>query len=239
MLTAEDVQRQVAVAPIVAVEEAALLLAVQRIIGRIQIQPDLPGWLLAGLQEHIHQQSIEPIRIRCDLPVAIPRCRIRRRQLQTVQSARSGQRIAPVTRPLSMLSRQIVLAHQQRQCAVRAQHIVIVEILVAERKAIHPLRHQRLNAVLNALRIPVVGETGREAPQHAEPMVYLPQQEPAAIRGDPTAIEPTHNIAPAQCLKFKLSRYTLCLHRPLPSGVRKCLPVLTLSARERPVPFFR
>ena len=40
---AEHVQRQVAVAVVVAVEEAALLVAVQRIVGRIQIEDDLFG----------------------------------------------------------------------------------------------------------------------------------------------------------------------------------------------------
>ena len=41
MLTAEDVQRQVAVVVVVAVKEATFLMPVQRIIGGIQIQDDL------------------------------------------------------------------------------------------------------------------------------------------------------------------------------------------------------
>jgi hypothetical protein len=51
MLATEDVQRQVAVATVVAVEEPPLLLAVQRVVRRIQIQNDLPGRLRMGLQE--------------------------------------------------------------------------------------------------------------------------------------------------------------------------------------------
>ena len=41
MTAAEDVERQVAVAVIVAVEEPALLMAVQRVIRSVQIENDL------------------------------------------------------------------------------------------------------------------------------------------------------------------------------------------------------
>ena len=43
MPAAEDGQRQIAVAVVIAVEEAALLVPVQRIIGGIEIQHDLGG----------------------------------------------------------------------------------------------------------------------------------------------------------------------------------------------------
>ena len=41
MAPAEHVERQVAVAVVIAVEEPPLLLAVQRIVGRIEIEDDL------------------------------------------------------------------------------------------------------------------------------------------------------------------------------------------------------
>src|SRR5690606_3994014 len=63
MLAAEDVQRQIAVTPVVAMEEPPFLVTMQWIIGRIQIQPDLPRWLLVGLEEHVYQQPIERVRI--------------------------------------------------------------------------------------------------------------------------------------------------------------------------------
>ena len=37
----EDVERQVAVRPVVAVEEAPLLLPVQRVVGRVEVEHDL------------------------------------------------------------------------------------------------------------------------------------------------------------------------------------------------------
>ena len=50
MLAAENIQRQIAVVVVVAVEEAPFLLAVQRQIGRVHIQDDLRRRLLRALR---------------------------------------------------------------------------------------------------------------------------------------------------------------------------------------------
>jgi hypothetical protein len=47
MPAAEDVERQVAVGVVVAVEEAALLVPVQGHVGGVEIEDDLPGRRLA------------------------------------------------------------------------------------------------------------------------------------------------------------------------------------------------
>ena len=41
MLAAEDVQRQVTVATVVAVTESPFLMTVQRVVGRIEVEPEL------------------------------------------------------------------------------------------------------------------------------------------------------------------------------------------------------
>ena len=56
MAAAEDVERQIAVAIVIAVEEPTFLLAVQRIIGRIQIKNDLLGRALVRLQKEFDQE---------------------------------------------------------------------------------------------------------------------------------------------------------------------------------------
>ena len=48
---AEHVERQIAVGVVVAVEEAALLMPVQRIVGRVEVEDDLPGRPLVRLEE--------------------------------------------------------------------------------------------------------------------------------------------------------------------------------------------
>ena len=57
--SAEHVERQIAVAVVIAVEEPPFLLAVQRIIGRIEIKNDLLRRSRVRLQEHIDQQSLD------------------------------------------------------------------------------------------------------------------------------------------------------------------------------------
>ena len=68
---AEDVERQVAVGVVVAVEEAALLMPVQGNVGRVEVEDDLPGWPLAvRLEEEIDEQRLDRRRIMADAVIA-------------------------------------------------------------------------------------------------------------------------------------------------------------------------
>src|SRR5207245_2398024 len=67
VLSAKYVQRQVAVIVVVTVIEAPLLPAIQDIIGGIQIQNDSLRNLLVRVQEQIHQQGVDTLRIDHDL----------------------------------------------------------------------------------------------------------------------------------------------------------------------------
>lgn len=49
MLATEDVERQVAVVTVVAVEEPSLLVTMDRIVGGIEIKNDLPRGVIVGL----------------------------------------------------------------------------------------------------------------------------------------------------------------------------------------------
>ena len=55
MPPAEYVKRQIAIAIVIAVEEAALLMSVQRVVRRIEIENDLPGRPLLRLQKQRHR----------------------------------------------------------------------------------------------------------------------------------------------------------------------------------------
>ena len=52
MFAAENVQRQITVAAVVPVEKSSLLATVQRVVGRIEVQPDL-AW---GASMRFHKQ---------------------------------------------------------------------------------------------------------------------------------------------------------------------------------------
>ena len=82
MAPAEHVERQVAVAVVIAVEEPPLLLAVHRIVGRIEIKDDLVRCSLLGLQEQVDEQPLDGHRIVTDLVIAR---RLQAAQLQPVE----------------------------------------------------------------------------------------------------------------------------------------------------------
>ena len=61
------------------------------------------------------------------------------------------------------------LARQQRQQAVRAQRVVVVDVLVAERDPVDPLRDQLLQRVLDLSRMAEIREAARHPARQAGP----------------------------------------------------------------------
>ena len=92
LVAAEDVERQVAVTAIVAVKEATLLGAVDRIVGRVQIEHDLAWRRAMPVEEQVDEQPLDRRPIVADLVVA--RGRTRRRVLETIEGRLAGQRRA-------------------------------------------------------------------------------------------------------------------------------------------------
>ena len=66
---AEDVERQVAVAIIVPMEEPAFLMAVDRIVGGVEVEDDLFGRAPMAVLEERHEQHLDGRRIVADLVV--------------------------------------------------------------------------------------------------------------------------------------------------------------------------
>ncbi len=59
MPAAEDIKWQVAVAVVVAVEEPALLVAVQRIVSRVQVEHDLLRRLAVRVEKEVDEQPLD------------------------------------------------------------------------------------------------------------------------------------------------------------------------------------
>ena len=96
MIAAEDVQRQVAVVAVVAVEEAPLLVAVERVVGGVEIQHDLLRRLVMRVQEEPRRRTDRPPRCPRDLLVAVRLGGDRQPPLQPIQRALARQRLAPI-----------------------------------------------------------------------------------------------------------------------------------------------
>ena len=206
MPAAEDVQRQVAVAVVVAVEEAPLLMAMQRIVRGIQVQHDLRRWHPVRLQELLHEQRLDRRRPIADLVI---RPRLRTAQLQPVQRRLAGHRRA--VPPL-----RLQLAGQHRHHRIVAQRIVVDQILVAQRDAEHPLAHQGAQLMFDQPPIALIHEAGGEAVDQPNRPIGGAKQQGAGVRGHRPAIERGDHGTVLDGCKTEQIRVTVCGHRGLP-----------------------
>ncbi len=147
-------------------EEAALLVAVQRIVGGVQIEHDLARRHSVSLKEEVDQQALDRGPVMAD-PVVTRRHH--GGMLEPVQGTLAGQRGA-------VLASRLELAGQRHEHWVVAQLIVVDQILVPQRDAEHPLRHHGRDAVLDQGRGAPVLETGGEPVHRADRPIGRPEQ---------------------------------------------------------------
>src|SRR5215204_3565580 len=83
------IERQIAVAVVIAVEESPFLRSMQRIIGGVEIERDLARRLGVGIEEQIHEQRLDCAGIDADPGIA---AWLGTPVLQPVQGALSRQR---------------------------------------------------------------------------------------------------------------------------------------------------
>jgi hypothetical protein len=206
MTAAEHIERQITVAIVVAMEEAAFLMAVQRIVGGVEVEHDLGRRRCVGFEEQVHQQALDCRAIVGDLVIARGRGA---RQFQPVQRrfARHRRAVPPLRRKL---------AGQQRHDRIAAQRVVVVQILIAQGQPEHPLAHQRRDLVFDQVLHPAVLETTGKARDQTDRPVGGPQKQRARIgRGD-AAVESSRNFPLSKGCKTERFRVTLCRHRGTP-----------------------
>lgn len=95
LAAAEDVQRQVTVVVVAAVEEAPLLLPVQRHIRRIEVEHDLGRGRAVRVEEQFDEQPLDRLAVGPDAVVAGPAASWE--QLQPVQGALAGEQLMSFT----------------------------------------------------------------------------------------------------------------------------------------------
>ena len=132
MPAAEDVERQIAIAVVVAVEVAALLLAVERIIGGVEVDHDADRRLAMGVEKDVDKQPLDRRAVVIELVVPVLADLVG--MLQPVQRRLAGE---PATG----------LVEHGRERRIVAQLIVIDQVLVAEREAEDALAQQVGNGV--------------------------------------------------------------------------------------------
>jgi site-specific DNA recombinase len=208
--TAEEVQRQVAVLAVVAVEEAPLLVAVHRIVRGVGVDDDSPRGRIVRLQHQLDKESVDRTRVGRHLLVLAVALRILRAQLHAVERALACQRLAAVALPPTRGTRRIGLADDGGEQRVAPQFVVVEEVLVAEHEPEDALRDQVLDRVIDALLLAGVAKAGGELRQYAPPRFELAQQQRAPVGCDRPAVELSHECPRSESLKGVVLILTLC-----------------------------
>ena len=206
MPATEHVQWQIAVAVVVAVEEASLLMPVQRVVGGVEIEDDLLRRPLVHLQEQRHRQRLDRRSVIGDLVIAR---RFALAQFQPVQRRLAGHRrtgLAPGRK----------LARQHRHQRVVPQLVVIVEVFVAERNAKNPLADQRADRMFDQVLTAMIAKAIRKTTHQIDRSVGRAQKQRSGIRRHQASIKGSFHSPTFYHSKIKPLCATLCRHRGAP-----------------------
>jgi hypothetical protein len=184
------------------VEEALLLMPVQRVVGGVEIEGDLRRRHRMGVEKQVDKQSLDRRSVIADLVIA---GRLRPAQFQPVERRFAGQRSAIRTPCLE-------LAAQHGHDRIVAQLVVVDQVLVAE----HPLTHQARHFVYDQVSRPVIGEAARKTLDHSDLPIGGAEQHRPGLRGHRATVKRRHHRPPFNACKAKQIRATLCLHRDSP-----------------------
>ena len=196
LFSAENVERQIAIVVVVAVEEASFLSTVQRQIGGVHVQDDLRRSASVRLDEHLHQKFIQPSFPESDLLVPVLRACS---QFHPIQRALARQRLVQFLPPCQNAEHRVV-----------PQLVVIVEIFVSQRQTVDPLRDQLQDGVLDQVLVPSVEKTPGQTWEQIQALVGLAQQQRATVGTDRAAIESGHNLPRTAVFKSEAGLGTLC-----------------------------
>jgi len=191
LITAEDVQRQETIVIVIAVEEASLLMAVDRIVRSVKVQDKAFGRRLERGDESLHEDFGH-----------LKQGTTRDTVLQATEGGSGGEGVLAVGGALSKgLPEGIV-----------SEGGVVVEILVAKSDAKDALGKQGALGVCDPLGIARIRDSAVQGIEQAKAFIDLAQEQSASIRGERTAREVDFKAALAKTGKGQGFCATLC-HR--------------------------
>ncbi len=169
---AENVKRQIAVALVIAMEEPAFLIAVDRIVGGVEVEDDALRRGCLAFEKEADKQPLHGLLVQTEFAITV----IFRpwRVFEPVQRRLASQRRA-------VGSLRFQLSRHKPQHRIVAQIIVIVKILVAKRNAMNALGEQRLDRVLDAV-LPVRRSVSRKSNAPAFEVMAPPSKAAVTFR---------------------------------------------------------
>ena len=115
------------------------------------------------------------------------------------------------------------LAGQHGHDRIVAKHVVIDEVLIAEREPQNALADQGRDGMFGADRVPTVTEAGREPFDKPDRTIRFAEQQRSRIRRDRAAVETRHHGSSCDRCKGQRFHATLCRHRGSTLKRRKSL----------------
>ena len=164
------------------------------------------------LHEEVDEVPIHGVVVDRDLLVALRVGARRGGQFQAIEHALARQRVANVTRAPTRRPRGIRRAGQHREERIGTQGVMIIQILVAEREPIHPLRDQGRHRMLDPGRRAIIGEARGKPRHNPRRALHLAQQHGAPIRRQRAPIKTSHHVVPLRRVKMQGVGHTLCRH---------------------------
>jgi hypothetical protein len=137
------------------------------------------------LHEQIDHQLPDGDRIEADLMIA--------RRLQTAEFQPVERRLAGGRRAVLAARRE--LAGQHRHHRIVPQFVVVVEVLIAERDAEHPLADQGHHLMLDQVLATYIVKARRKPLRHPDRPIGRSQQQRPGLRRDGAAVERRHHLA--------------------------------------------
>lgn len=204
MIAAENVKRQKAVRLVIPVKEAAELIAVNRIVGGIEVENDLVGRRIVSLKKQCDKELFDRLLIQFDLAVAALRRCSDERGFNAMQRAFPGQWLASIRLTSSILPRGIGLADDRRKQLIRSQFIMVIQIFVPLDQPDNSLTDQLRYGMVNQLRIAIIGEAFSELFQNSGLGFDRLDKKGSGITGDLMSVKSRYNFTPAECSKSEL-----------------------------------
>ena len=190
LLAAEHVQRQEAVVVVVGTEVTPFLIAVNQIVGGVEVEHQFFRRALERSNELFDQNPLRGHRRGAISAV-----------LEPAQGRAGGRRL--------------ILAHRRLQRQVVAQPVVVVEVFVTLAQTEHPLSQQLLGGVLHQPRVARIRQHLRHRLQQSESSLDLPQQQQPAVGTDIATIKTDVNLASSELRKRHFGRGTIWHRRNL------------------------
>jgi hypothetical protein len=201
LLAGEDIQRQETILIVIPVKEAPFLLAMNGIVGGVEVQHHFLGRRLVRLDEQLDQQLIH-----LGAGAAIDAI------LQPAQRRRRGQRTLGVDIALTLFPPAGLSAGGQLEDQIVPQRGVVVEIFPAAGDPQHALGQQRPLLMLDNEWVAWIGDQPVDAVEQIDAAVHFTQKNHASVGTDRPGVESSRHFTSPKGCKFNDRLVTVCRH---------------------------